>query len=123
VSFSLANGMGDEGVMKTEMARQIARQAAPEYAVAAAHARDEALAAAAGSEKVRAALGLSDRGVVPVAAEQPRRAVVTLKGGEKVEGTVTREDADWIHLATPTGEVSIRKANADRIDRPSGKQP
>ena len=39
---------------------------------------------------------------------------MTLKGGDKVEGTVSDEDPDWITVDTATDQVTVRKADVSR---------
>jgi len=122
VNESLANGVGDEGRIKDALAHTIATQATPEYAVAAARGYDTALARAAESPNIRTALGMSNRGgVAPVGFDQPRKAVLTLKGGDKVEGTLVREDADWFVIDTGTDEVSVRKSDVVRVSKAKAK--
>jgi hypothetical protein len=117
VSHSLANGMGDEGVMKQAMASQIASQATPDYAQGAGRAVDLAYARVASSDRLAKGFGLTRSNVVPAAAETTRM-VLTLKGGEKLDGTLQGEDADWFRLETATGTVSVRKADVSRIEVP-----
>jgi hypothetical protein len=119
LSESLANGVGYEGAIKTEMARTIAAQAAPDYAAGTARASTNALANAAEYPKLRTGLGLPAAG----APEQPPRKVTVIlkEKNEKVEGNLIREDAEWIRVETPTEEVDIRKADVARITRSKGK--
>lgn len=124
VNQSLANGVGDEGALKTALAPVIAGQANSEFAASASRAYTAALNRAGESDAMRTALGLNPRGVATAAAEQPRHVVLTLKpgAGDKVDGTLVDEDADWITVATNAGEVSVRKADVVRIERlKSGK--
>ncbi len=120
VSQSLAHGVGDEGALKTAMAPVIASQANSEFATAAGRTYTAALNRAGESDAVRTALGLNPRGVATAAAEQPRHVVLTLKpgAGDKVDGALVDEDADWITVGTAAGEVSVRKADVVRIEHP-----
>jgi hypothetical protein len=134
-SNSLAFGVGDEGVIKTDMAKTLATQATPEHAVAAARQYDAALARAAESSPIRAALNLPDRGGIRPAgvdggAEGGRltragtHVVVTRRLGDatdKVEGDVVREDSDWIVLHTPAGQRTISKGTVLDILTPEKK--
>ena len=73
---------------------------------------------------MRTALGMPKRGVVTAGDVEPRHVLLTLKPGtgDKVEGNLVDEDADWITVATDTGDVSVRKADVVRIERrKSGK--
>ncbi len=115
VTESLANGIGDEGVLKTELARVIAAQATPEYAATVARYQDAVLAQAARSDTLRAGLRLPDNKVRPAALEA--RAVVTLKGGDKLEGTLVHEDNDWVTLDTGKKEVMVRTSEVVRVER------
>lgn len=117
VSRGLANGMGDEGVMKSAIARQIASQATPEYALGTRRAHDVALARVATSERLAKGFGLTRSEVVPAAASTSRISL-TLKSGEKLEGTFAGEDADWFRVETATGTVSVRKADVTRVEMP-----
>lgn len=119
VSQSLAHGVGDEGALKTAMAPVIAAQANSEFATSAGRAYTAALNRAGDSEAMRTALGMPKRGVVAAADAEPRHVLLTLKPGtgDKVEGNLVDEDADWITVATDTGDVSVRKADVVRIER------
>ena len=124
VSQSLAHGVGNEGALKTAMAPVIAAQANSEFAASADRAYTAALYRAGETEAMRTALGMPQRGVVAAGAEAPRHVVLTLKpgAGDKVEGALVDEDADWITVATDSGDVSVRKADVVRIERrKSGK--
>jgi hypothetical protein len=118
VSRSLANGMGDEGVMKSAMAREIASQATPEYAGATARDLGVATGRIASSDQLAKGFGIARSNVLPAAAPSPAHIVLTLKGGEKVEGTVYGEDTDWFRVDTPTGTVSVRKSEVSKVEMP-----
>jgi len=117
VNQSLAYGVGDEGVLKTAMAPVIAGQANADYAAAAGRAYTTAMNHAAASDGLRTALNLNRGGVVSAANETARKVTLTLKGGEKVEGTITNEDSDWITVDNGADEVSVRRADVARMDR------
>ena len=115
VNQSLANGVGDEGALKTALAPVIAGQANSEFAASAAHAYTTALNRAAGSDGLRTAMGMGRPGVgTPVAA--PDHVTLMLKGGEKVEGDLIDEDADWMTVHTLNDRVSVRRSEVTRID-------
>lgn len=117
INQSLAFGVGDEGALKTAMAPVIAGQANAEFAAAAGRAYTTALNHAASSEGLRTALNLNKGGVAAAGNEPARKVTLMLKGGDKVEGVITDEDADWITVDNGTDEVSVRKADVGRIDR------
>jgi len=112
VSRSLANGMGDEGVMKAAMARRIADDAGPEYASAVAHNSDFAKGRIAASDRLAKSFGIIGAGL-----DMPR-IILTLKSGEKLDGQLHSEDADWFRVQTPTSTVSVRKADVTRVEVP-----
>jgi hypothetical protein len=118
VSRSLANGVGYEGPIKDAMARKIAADAGPDYAVGAARAKGIALGHVATSERLAKGFGLSGSNVVPAAAAVAPRVILTLKNGDKVEGTLSGEDNDWFRVDTTTGTVSVRKADVNRLEMP-----
>jgi len=124
INQSLANGVGHEGALKTAMAPVIAGQANSDFATSAGRAYTAALNRAGESDAMRTALGMPKRGVVTAGDVEPRHVILTLKAGagDKVDGSLVDEDADWITVATATDEVSVRKADVVRIERrKSGK--
>jgi hypothetical protein len=118
VSRSLANGVGYEGPLKDAMARKIAADAGPEYADGAARAKSVALGRIAGSERLAKSFNLTGSNVVPAAAISAPHITLTLKSGEKVDGTLYGEDADWFRVDTASGTVSVRKADVNRVEMP-----
>jgi len=114
---SLANGVGDEGVMKDEMAKVIAQHSGPEYAAAAARAYGAALARAGESDTLRAGLNLGKGPILAVGSEQQRHVKLTFKDDKTLEGTLLSEDADWITVDANGEDVSVRKADVTRISR------
>lgn len=117
VSWSLANGMGDEGVLKNEMAKQIASQATPEFAVAAARGADVAMMRAASHDRIAKGFGVTRPDIRPAAAESSH-ITLTLKSGEKLEGTLIGEDADWFRVDTANSTISVRKSDVSRVEQP-----
>jgi hypothetical protein len=115
VARSLAFGMGDEGVFKNEMVKTIAAQATPEYLAGVGRRYDDALARVAANDRLAKGLGLTKSDVRPVAAEPP--VTVYLKGGEKVEGRLVRDDADWIAVETDKATVNVRRSEVTRVDQ------
>src|SRR5262249_11722930 len=124
-SYSLANGVGDEGVIKTAMARTIAAQATPEYASQANMALQNALARGSQSDTIRTGLGMAKKEPVAAAGFEttmPGADVVvtrTLEGkNEKVEGKMVREDRDWLVVDTKDGRRTIPKSQVEDILEP-----
>jgi hypothetical protein len=70
---SLANGIGDEGVMKTTLARSLLDASAPDYAAHAGANYDAALAHASQYASVRSALGLKEAVPAPRPAPAPEK--------------------------------------------------
>jgi hypothetical protein len=123
ISRSLAFGVGDQGRLNDEMARTIAAQATPEAAATAQRRLATAMARVNDSERLRPALGIPDQGVVPAGATKvvPVHTTVTLKNGDKIEGTLLREDPDWVVVETATDEVSVRPSEVVKIVRAKDK--
>jgi hypothetical protein len=115
VAHSLAFGMGDEGVFKNEMVKALAGQASPEYLTAVSRRYDDALARVAANDRLAKGLGLTKSDVRPVAAEPP--VTVYLKGGEKIEGRLVRDEADWIGVETDKATVNVRRSEVTRVDQ------
>jgi hypothetical protein len=122
--FSLAAGVGDEGVLKTAMAPVVAQAMTPEYRAAAARNLDVALARVGASDALRTALKLGPRrepGAALVGYEKPAAGAaleVTRKvdGKDvKLAGTYVGEDDDWLVLQTPEGKRSLRKSEVVEI--------
>jgi hypothetical protein len=116
----LTGGIGPEGVLKTALAQTIATQATPEYSTAALRTYGDALARAGEYDRLNTALALRTRkgGVAAVGFEQPRHAILTLKDGKTLAGTLLRDDGDFYVIDTPAEEVSIRKSEVVRVTKP-----
>jgi hypothetical protein len=132
VDASLANGVGDEGAIKSALAITLARQATPEYMASLDRDLERATVAASTSPALRAALDL------PPATESRRERdretrlvegdvtpsgpiVLTLKNGDRVAGKRMRRKGDWIILDKMNGRVEeIRESEVVRIDREPG---
>jgi hypothetical protein len=120
---SLAYGVGDEGVIKSEMARTLAGQAVPEYAARAGQGLSAALARASQYESFRSALGL--RAKEPPPPEESTSAfpadaavvVTRLRDGksEKVEGKFVSSDKDWLVIQTKDGRLHIPQSQVGDI--------
>jgi hypothetical protein len=120
VTRSLAEGVGDEGAIKTAMAQVLARQATPEYAAQVERNYLAALDQASRSEPIRAALGMSDKGGIRFAAyERTEQApyTLTLKGGEQVRGSTLKEEGEWYVLETDKELVRVSKSEVIRINQ------
>jgi hypothetical protein len=122
VNRSLANGMGDEGVLKNTLAQVIAQQSSPEYATAAVRRYNAAVARAGESNTLRAALGLPERKAGAAnpyryaAAESMAPVVLTLKSGQTVEGSKMATEGDFYVIETPNRKVRVLKSEVTRID-------
>lgn len=126
VNRSLANGVGDEGVLKAALAGVLARQSSPEYRADLERAYDRVASRAAASPALRVALGLPgvaegrrerDR-IRAASGEESGPVTLTLKGGEKLVGTRLQEGKDWYTLDTANGgQTRVRPAEVVRVDR------
>jgi hypothetical protein len=130
VNRSLANGMGDEGVLKNMLSQVIAQEATPNYTAAAMRNYNAAVSRAGESNALRVALGLPERkagGPNPyryAAAESTAPVVLTLKNGQQVEGSKMTTDGDFYVIDTPTRKVRVLKSEVTRIDEAkSGVKP
>jgi hypothetical protein len=113
---TLAFGLGNEGVIKNEMAHTLADPAASAAADAAAaraaRAYDTALARVADTR-----LGKDFRLVREERAAGPRVTLVMKKDNEKIAGNLVSDDGEWITVETDKEEVTVRRADVDRIVR------
>jgi hypothetical protein len=124
-TYSLAPGVGDEGVIKTAMARTLAGQATPEYSTQAHLAQQNAVARGSQYDTLRTGMGLSKKEPVAAAGFEttmPGADVVvtrTLDGkNEKVEGKMVREDHNWLVVDTKDGRRTIPKSQVVDILEP-----
>jgi hypothetical protein len=124
-TYSLAPGVGDEGVIKTAIARTLAAQATPEYASQANLALQNAVARGSQSDTIRTAMGMTKKEPVAAAGFETTTTgadvVVTrtLEGkNEKVEGKMVREDKDWLVVDTKDGRRTIPKSQVVDILEP-----
>jgi hypothetical protein len=120
-SYSLANGVGDEGRLKDGIAQAIAAQATPDYSAGASRAYMAALARAGESDNIRTALKLGKGPIMAVGSEQQRQVTLTPKDGKPIEGALVSEDGEWVTVETATGETSVRKADLTKIERKKPK--
>jgi len=116
---SLQNGIGDEGRMKTEIAKAMAAQYTPDTVTAAHRAVEAAAARVVGYPRLRDGLGQSDPSGIALAGYGPM--TLTLKDGKELKGTLLREDADWLYVQTGDEDVSIRKSEVTKTARPRQK--
>ncbi|HKB37071.1 MAG TPA: hypothetical protein VKD72_11495 [Gemmataceae bacterium] len=112
-TVSLSQGVGDEGALKTDLARTIAIQATPEYAARAQENLAVAQAVVASDPKVRDMLRM------PAAVVLVQGGTVTLASGEKITGDVIFEGAEWLVIKTPQG---VRKIHRSQVG-PAPKAP
>jgi len=120
VNNSLANGVGNEGVMKNELARGLAEAATPEAIARATRAYDTAVARVGESQRLHVALGYPKAEGTPVKEERwvGGQVTVTTKDGKTFDGKLVREEPEWITVETATEDVSLRKSEVTRIVRP-----
>jgi hypothetical protein len=130
VNRSLANGMGDEGVLKNMLSQVIAQQSSPEYTRTAMRDYNAAVARAGESNTLRVALGLPERkagGPNPyryAAAESMAPVVLTLKNGQKIEGQKMTTEGDFYVIETPTRTMRVLKSEVTMRDEArSGVKP
>jgi len=118
---SLQNGMGDEGVLKTEMAKAIANRYTPETVAAAYRNLDSAVNRIAYMPKIRDGLNGAEPGrVVPVATVGA--ITLTLKDNKELKGDLVGEDGDWLVVRTQTEEIRVRKDDVVKSARPLKKE-
>jgi len=114
---TLAVGIGDEGAVKTEIARSLAGQMAPEKVAEAHRNLDAAMARASAVGPIRVALGLKeDKGGVRRVGFYTEGGNVTvtrmLEGkADKIEGKVLADDDQWLVLDTKEGRRRILKSS------------
>jgi hypothetical protein len=130
VNRSLANGMGDEGVLKNMLSQVIAADATPNAMAAAMRNYNAAVARAGQSNGLRVALGLPEaKAGAPspyryAAAESRAPVVLTLKNGQTVEGSKMTPEGDFYVIDTPTRKVRVLKSEVAGIDEAkSGVKP
>jgi hypothetical protein len=116
VNRSLANGMGDEGVLKNTLSQVIAAEATPHAMATAMRNYNAALARAGESNTLRTALGLpagkaGAPGTARYAADETTAPVdLTLKNGQTIEGSkIVDEKGDYYVIETPTRKVRVLK--------------
>ena len=120
VSDGLQNGMGDDGVMKAEIAKAMAAQYTPEAATATARNVDFAVSRVASLPRVRKGLGMPEPGNVAEAGLG--QITITLKDGKtEIKGELVGEDADWLYVQTDTEDVGVRKADVSKRVKPRKK--
>lgn len=118
---SLQYGMGNEGVMKNAIVGGSARQALPEYTVAALRDYQSALARAAASPVLSRDLNLPKSAASAPSAEPTftKGAKATIwVGNEKYAGTVKEDLPGWVVLQTDKAEVTVRKSEISRAEVP-----
>jgi hypothetical protein len=117
---SLQNGMGDEGVMKSELVKGMAARYTPEIVTAAYRNLDSAVNRIAYMPKIRDGLNGAEPGrVVPVAT--PAAITLTLKDNKELKGNLVGEDGDWLVVNTDTEEIRVRKEDVVKSARPLKK--
>ena len=117
INQSLANGVGDEGTLKTALAPVIAGQANSEFAASADKAYTTALNRASSSRDLGLALGIARPGV-GTPADYPK-VILTTKGGEKIDGYLVDEDGDWMTVKRANDKVKVRKSELVQVGYPN----
>jgi hypothetical protein len=122
---TLAYGIGDEGAVKTEVARMLAGQMSPEKVAEAHRNLDSAMAQASTVGPIRVALGLKeDKGGVSRVSFYKAGGNVTLTRmlegkADKIDGKVLGDDDQWVLLDTKEGRRRILKNTiVDVLERP-----
>jgi hypothetical protein len=119
---SLANGMGDEGVLKNYISQVIAQQAvSPEYAAKVAQNYQTAQAKIAASPRLAQAFGLKKQDIVEAKGEgELERGPFTLmtKGGRKIDAERMGAKDDWYIYETATQRGQILKSEVTEIVGP-----
>jgi hypothetical protein len=110
---SIAPGIGNEGVIKNEMAKALTDPSASVAYERALRARDSALARLADTN-----IGKELKLVAQGQTVGPAVNLVMKKGNEKITGSLVSDDGEWITVDTTEGETSVRKADVDRIVYP-----
>jgi hypothetical protein len=129
---SLAFGVGDEGVIKTEMARVLAAQSSPTYATQVRQDYFSALDRAANDQRLAQVMGLKRDGVAPAGFERSLppgmglaagdQVTLTTKDGQKIEGTFVRESGDWVTVKSGNDNVTLRTSEIVRSVRSQPKK-
>jgi hypothetical protein len=102
----LQNGMGDEGVMKTAIAKAMAGGYPPETMVSRRTAY---------YPRIREAKGLQEPGNIKLLALG--ETTLVLKDGKELKGRLVWEDADWYVIQSGGQEISIRNSEVNRVTR------
>ena len=124
---NLAFGVGDEGAIKSALARVIAQQATPEYLTSLDRSFERVATRAATSPTLRLAFNLptterlrrerDNIRVVEGDLTPSGPIVLTLRSGEKVICKKMREKGDWFVVErTRGGETRIRQSEVVRVD-------
>jgi hypothetical protein len=108
VSQTLGTGIAPDGVIKQEMAKVIALHSTPDYTAMVDRQLREAVAALPGDGK-------------PGDLRFVAFETILLKNGEKLEGRVLREDADWVVVQTAAG--GRERVRTSEVMRVSTKPP
>jgi len=128
---SLADGVGDEGVLKATLAGVIAKQAVPSYAASVTKDYRTAVSEAGESRNLRAGLALPTTDVIrrennairAAEFETPAsdRVTLTLMNGKKITGSSLEEGKEWITIKRQDGGTSrFRLSQVTQIDLPTG---
>jgi hypothetical protein len=118
VQRNLGFGVGDEGKLKDDLSQVIAQQAAsPDFQAAVIRNYNTAMGQVSRNERLARDLGVKS-GPIAEAGYEAAPVTLTLKNGDKVEGTTLDEDGDWYVLDKgKSHEERIRKSEVVRISR------
>jgi hypothetical protein len=102
ITHTLAVGMGDEGVIKNELAKVMASPLIPELSSRAENKLAVATARIAESPALAEALGKVPGAPTRAGQREEPPDVVTLKSGATVKGTVVGRSPEWLDIQTVT---------------------
>jgi hypothetical protein len=109
ITHTLAVGMGDEGVVKNELAKVMASPVIPDLSYRAQKALTVASARIYESPGLAAALEKVPGSGVRLAGGGEPPDVVTLKSGATVKGTIVSKSPDWVEIQVPVGAGTNRR--------------
>jgi hypothetical protein len=123
VNASLANGVGEEGVMKDMIARTIAQEATPEFAASLDRAYQEVALRASASPTLRVAFKMptmeasrKERSRIRAVATDDG-VVLTLKNGQKIYGERMKTTKEWYIVEKEGGgQTLVRPSEVIQVD-------
>jgi len=121
------SGTGYGGVIKEAMAQVLAQQSTPEYAASIDRSYEQVVLRASTSPTLRVAFGVPALQAVRSEMQNNYRAIegpastgavtLTMRGGDRISATSTREEGDWVVLYQD-GRVKskVRQSEVLRVD-------